>query len=300
MVVAVSVVGCGDDGSVASVETRASTTQAEARPTAVDPPGTEPEITTAHGDAGAALSGEFIVNRQRDLLDRGLINVRTTNSSDVDVEIGGRALDIDFFDAPPAPARTSRIRAGRTVNLQVPYGSVVDCDDPGRVTARLGADAMFRDGDATRVEIDLSGTDILDRLRAKGCAAVAFVSATTVEFTQTTTHDERVDTTLRIARRAGDEPMRIGRVSGTVLIGVDHAADGRPTLGTDVGAAVDVPLTFVVNRCDPHAMAEVTKRYGLDLEVTIGDSAPQPVPVDVTPLTDDLVSIVETCRARHP
>ena len=32
---------------------------------------------------------------------------------------------------------------------------------------------------------------------------------------------------------------------------------------------VSIPVRFVVNRCDPYALAEVTKRNGLDLDISI-------------------------------
>jgi hypothetical protein len=58
-----------------------------------------------------------------------------------------------------------------------------------------------------------------------------------------------------------------------------------------------VPLRFSVNRCDPHAVAEVTKRFGLDVEVVVGGADPASVTVDVTPIEPQLEAIVAACRA---
>jgi hypothetical protein len=241
------------------------------------------------------LTGELVLTRQRDLLDRGLINVLTSNRTGDDIVITERALVADHFETVIAPSRRSSIRQGRDIALQVPYGSATDCtaDDPVeahlRITYTTGKVELQR-----TAAIDLGGTDILDDVRAEQCAARAFDEATDVAIEDVTVDDRVVTATLVVRRASGESSLAIEAMAGTVLVDVDAApgASGPVAIGT---APVEVPITFVVNRCDPHALAEVTKRYGLDLQVSIDDAPARPVPVDVTELIPALDQIVERC-----
>jgi hypothetical protein len=96
------------------------------------------------------VSGELVLTRQRDLLDRGLINVRTTNGGDESLLLTDLQLRVDGFEIPPARERTTSLRSGRTVAIQVPYGRTVDCDGEDPVGARLDFDYTTEADDGLR------------------------------------------------------------------------------------------------------------------------------------------------------
>src|SRR5690606_20078099 len=105
---------------------------------------------------------------------------------------------------------------------------------------------------------------------------------------------------VTIGRRAGDAELTIHAVQGTVLFGAETPYEqGAPerTLAALADELV-LPLTFDVNRCDPHAVAETTKKKGLTLWVAVDGATPQPVDVDIAPIDDDLEEILNRCKTR--
>ncbi|MCU0261846.1 MAG: hypothetical protein MUE78_12570 [Ilumatobacteraceae bacterium] len=261
------VAACGDDGS--------------AQPVAVD--------------AGDAVVGEVVLTRQRDLIDRGLVNVLTENRSGADIALLARRLDADHFDAPWRE-RSSTLRAGRRVALQVPYGTVTECDSSDPLTARLVLRTVTDDGSTEDLIVSLDGADVLAAIRASACAATSFDAAVDVSIESAEVVDGQLHAELVVQRRDDDVDVVVDASRGTVL--VDAAVDALPAVLDDGVDALALPVTFTVNRCDPHALAEVTKRYGLDLRVAVDGAEPAWVPIDLAPVLDDLVAIVDDCIAR--
>ncbi len=244
------------------------------------------------------VSAELIITRQRDLLDRGLINVLVHNDSNRDLLITDRQLVSTFFDTAPAAPRNTLIGAGRQIAVQVPYGSTDDCDDPMTVEAALVVTAS-NDSETTPVSVarlDLEGTDILDAIRGKQCTASAFDEATDATFVGTTVDDQTVRTTLVITRTEGTPDISLGTIRGTVLIGTRRVDDVTVDEMASSDQTIEIPLEFVVNRCDPHAMAEVTKRFGTEFEISVDGSGPFSIPIDITSLTPEFEMIVQHCR----
>lgn len=280
--------GCGTDGPEA------------------DPAGSSALSSTAAPDTAGAgtadddlegLHGELVITRQRDLLDRGLINVLTRNDSGHTITVLHRALLADFFTAQPAEPRTTVIPDGRRTAIQVPYGRAEDCDTQRPVDALFTFTYTTHTGaTARRGSIAISGTEILDDIRARQCTTQAIHDQTKASFDNVVVTDGTVTAQLTITKTDGTAVIHIGDTSGTILVAVRTAADYRGATLSDAGDHVTVPLTFVVNRCDPHALAEVTKRYGLDLAVTIDAREPIPISIDVDGLTDELETIVQECR----
>ncbi len=284
--VAVGVIGgCGSD--IAS-EPSANPTP----PTSTER--TSTTTTTAADDAVPVLTGatgELIITRQRDLLDRGFINVQIVNDTGDDLLIGDRRLISTNFDTPAAPPRTSTLGDGRTVNLQVPYGTVIDCSADTPVESRLELEV-----DDGRRQIPLTGTDLLDQIQAEQCAQVAFDAAVEPTFGDAVVDGEVASVDVVLTPVDGAPVITIERGDGTVLVGTELVeqpvvVDKSPTT---------LAVVFDVNRCDPHAMAEVTKRYALDLTVSIEGGEPQRVEIDIAPIVDDLETIVANCRAANP
>ena len=259
-----------------------------------DPVATSAPTPPPEPDALEGLSGELVITRQRDLMDRGLINVLTRNDSGASMLMSDVAMDVDLFDTEASSPRTISVRSGRRVAIQVPYGVAVDCviDRP------VAADLIFTyvtDEDPTprTGSIALAGTDILDEVRAEQCATRRFETAVRTRFDNIAPAGEALSADLVIEPTGTDSALEVTGVAGTILIGVS-TVDGWPGVALDA-QPLTIPLTFVVNRCDPHALAEVTKRYGLDLAVAIGGADPISVAVDIDALVPDLEAIVEQC-----
>jgi hypothetical protein len=285
----IATVGCTEPDGHGGPPSRAT----DVAPTSVSSLASLPDEMTSALDG---FTGQLVITRQRDLIDRGLINVLTMNGTADDVYITDRALVADFFENSAAPVRRSWVPPGRSVALQVPYGTTIDCTTNEPVRAHLRITYTLGDDEREQTaDIALEGADILDAIRAEQCAQRTFDAATRLGFEDVAVVDQVLVATLTIARTSGESSFVIEGVNGTILIGVE-TDDGFQPIPIDGPTVVALPLTFVVNRCDPHALAEVTKRYGLDLFVAVDGQPAQAINVDVTALTPLLEEIVERCR----
>ena len=264
----------------------------------------DPNSSVPHATAGDpttpisldGVTGELVITRQRDLLDRGLINVMSRNESAVSLLLSNVELVADTFDGEPAATRTINVGAGRQVAIQVPYGAVDDCD----ATRPVGAELIFTyasddDPSLRSGRLQLGGTDILDAIRAEQCATRRFQEGARTRFDGTSIVDGTVVTRLVVEPISDAIDLAVSAVAGTILVGV-HAPSAWDGLELQDEPVV-IPLTFVVNRCDPHALAEVTKRFGLVLDVSVDGAAPVQVSIDIGDVSDDLDVIVEQCQA---
>ena len=243
------------------------------------------------------VSGELVITRQRDLIDRGLINVLTHNDNSEQLLITDRELVADHFAGRPAATRTVNVPAGRQIAIQVPYGVVENCASDTPVSAVL-AFAYTTPTDNTRrtTRLPIGGTDILDGIRAEQCAGRTLADETEITFSDVAMVDGTVRADLHIERTEERSEFTFGQFVGTVLVDVRRTTDSAtPVMLSPLDRSVMIPLTFVVNRCDPHAMAEVTKRFGLDLELSVDGAEPHLVTIDLSPLSDDLEAAVQAC-----
>ena len=281
----------------------ATTVPATTVPAATVPATTVPATTvpaTTVPDASTEFAARVVLTRQRDLVDRGLVNVFTLNTSDDVVVITRRELVATAFASPGPATRTSRIPAGREVALQIAYGDVVDCADPAPVAATLVIEYTAGDDPTARsAEVPLSDATVLDTIRANACTARAVHEAADLTLSGPEVVGETVTVALTIDRHDAGPSFVVRSIGGTVLFGVRVLAPGELPLdlGTDPGS-VTLPLEISVNRCDPHALAETTKRYAIDLRVSFDGADPRAVPLDVSALVPSMEQVLEACRAR--
>lgn len=243
------------------------------------------------------VSGELVITRQRDLIDRGLINVLTHNDSSEQLLIADRELVADHFAGQPAATRTVNLPVGRQIAIQVPYGVVEDCTFDTPVSAVLEFVYTTPTDNTRRTNrLPLGGTDILDGIRGEQCAGRTLADETEITFSDVTLVDGTVRVDLHIERTEERSDFTFGQLVGTVLVDVRGTTDrATPVALSRSDRSVVIPLAFVVNRCDPHAMAEVTKRFGLDLELSVDGAEPHLVTIDVSSLNDDLEAAVQAC-----
>lgn len=247
------------------------------------------------------FSARVVLTRQRDLVDRGLVNVFTRNDTGQDVIVRSRGLVLSAFAAPATVQRRSPIPAGNEVALQIAFGDVVDCASAGPVTGTVDLEYTVGDDETVRTaSVPLSDATVLDDIRANVCTARLVAEEADVSLKDAAVDGETVTVTLAIERRAGAEDLQIRSLGGTVLFGVQPADPAALPieLGSTAGS-VAVPLVIVVNRCDPHALAETTKRYAVDLRVSVDGAEPRKVALDVGALEPLMEQALQACRVRN-
>ena len=196
------------------------------------------------------VSGELVITRQRDLIDRGPINVLTHNDNSEQLLITDRELVADHFAGQPAATRTVNVPAGRQIAIQVPYGVVKDCTSDTPVSAVL-AFAYTTPTDNTRrtTRLPIGGTDILDGIRAEQCAGRTLADETEITFSDVAMVDGTVRADLHIERTEERSEFTFGQFVGTVLVDVRRTTDSAtPVILSPLDRSVMIPLTFVVNR----------------------------------------------------
>jgi len=203
--------------------------------------------------------------------DRGLINVLTHNDTSEQLLITDRRLVADHFAGQPAATRTVNVPAGRQIAIEVPYGVVEDCASDTPVSAVLAFVCTTPTDDTPRTaRLPIGGTDILAGILDEGCAGRTLDDETEITFSDVTMVDGTVRAVLHIERTDQRCEFTFGQFVGTVLVDVRRTTgSATPVTLSPLDRSVMIPLTFVVNRCGPHAMAEVTKRFGLDLEPSV-------------------------------
>lgn len=182
-----------------------------------------------------------------------------------------RTLRADFFSDQPAEPRTTVIPDDRQVAIQVPYGTVEDCDTRRPVEASF-AFTYTTDTDANhrRGSIVIGGTEMLDDIRAKRCTTQVFHNQTASSLDDVVVTNGTVMTQLTITKTDGPAVIVIGDASGTILVAVrtddDHQ---RATL-------TQRPVT---RRCRPDPPA-LTCCPASSIDMTLADNRPAPLRSD--------------------
>lgn len=250
--------------------------------------------------APAGVTATVELGYPRDLFERGRVNVVVSNDSDGDLVILDRELDIDGFASAGAQQRRSTVPGGARVALQTPFGEPT-CADQRPITASMRITYHTGTDPAPRTAaIAIRGTEVLEGIRARVCTAQHVRDTLDIQIAGVTVDEERVEATAVLTRATGSSTYEISRIVGTVLIGAevrDAVGAGPWVLPQGVGSLV-LPLEFSVNRCDAHAVAETTRRFGLDLRMSVDGAPEQPVPVPLGDLTAALETILARCQAR--
>lgn len=306
-VAAVALVGsaCGSTGSTSAgdsvaddpdvVETSAPpTTTSPTNPTTPTTPTTEPTLPAM--DVVAALG------YPRDLLDRGRVNVRITRDDDDEFVIFDKQLIADHFTPAPIEQRRTVVPPdGQVVALQTLLGEVTDCESSEPISAVLAVTYRYGDDpDRRTTSIPFTDASTLDQIRSQRCTVMSVLADNAIELRDPVVDGESMSVDLVVTRRRGTERLGFDSIKGTVLFGAATAIEsGTPerTLAPDETSET-IPLVVDVNRCDPHAVAETTRKFGIDVYVSVGDLDAQRVEVPIDDIVDDLESMLERCKER--
>lgn len=238
----------------------------------------------------------------RDLLDRGRVNLKVSREDDTDFVILDKQLVADHFTpAPVEQRRTVLPPDGRPVALQTLFGEVADCDSTEPVTASLVVTFTYgRDPTLQSTAIPLTDAAVLDDIRDRQCTVRRVLSENEIELRDAVVDGETMSVDLTIRRLTGQSRLDLQSIKGTVLFGVEtpfESGDPERVLESEETELM-VPIVVDVNRCDSHAVAETTRKFGVDLYVSIDGSTPQLVPVPIADLVVDLEAMLESCTVR--
>lgn len=148
--------------------------------------------------------------------------------------------------------------------------------------------------------IPFTDTGTLDDIRIQKCTVRLVRDDNEIELSGAVIDGETMAVDLVIRRRRGQSRLDFDAIKGTVLFGAATLFQpGAPEriLEPDETEAV-IPLTIDVNRCDSHAVAETTRKFGIDLYVSVDGSESQLIQVPVGNIEPDLESMLELCKQR--
>jgi hypothetical protein len=198
----------------------------------------------------------------------GQLQVRLTDSGDAVFTVTAVALRSPGFTPEPPTAVTAEYTPGRTIDLPVPYGTVVCGTAPVPAAAELTVTRS--DGSIEQVDVPASA-DVLELVHAEECAALAVSAVVAMAVTGLHEDGDVVTGSLTLTRRTGSEPVVVSRLDRSVLMGV--TAEMPLELAGNEGAA-SAPVSFVPSNCEPHVLSETKKPYVFPLAVAVGDGDP--------------------------
>lgn len=273
-------------------------------PAASAPSGSADATGSAALPAGVAVA---IYQGRTDVASRR-IEVSVTNDGDSPLEVTAVRLTApQFAEVATWPKDGTTVRPGTTTDLPVPLPPA-DCSGSGPATVTLG----FRDADGREREATVVPEDRIDRLpalRAEDCLAeaVAAVAALTLSAPIRIAEVGGVRTAtldLVVEPAGGGGSFTIDSVTGTTLLAPADPGTGARREQLDIARRVDadtekttLPLAFVPNRCDAHAIAEDKRGTILPLHVTTDDGTTGIVPVAADPDTRSALYafVAESC-----
>ncbi len=220
--------------------------------------------------------------------------LRVTNDGDAPVVVTDVGLDWPGYGPAFAVANDATVEPGRTLDLRTTLPAPV-CDAPSPDPASGVLETTLG-----RVVAPLKDTsqDYLRRLWRTQCDAQVVSEALSLDFEGGWTQEGTADgasaaSTLVLTRRAGDEPLEVRRVDGSVLyeLALDEPVLVAP--GEDSGRTTVRILPG--NRCDEHARGQATAPFDFELGLVVGDrrvSVPFPVSTETSNAAETMLDRV--------
>ena len=278
---------CGDDGPGAGGTTAPSTVAPDPA-TTVD---TAPVLPALDLPDGVEVFVEFprYLHLQR-RLEVGFDN----NAGAEELVIESVGLRASLFTPVALDEPDTRVEAGRRRDLQIGLGTAVCPAAAGpaqvEVVAEIGG---VRQHGLIDVPIEP-----LQRISDAECGRELVLESVDVAFSDEFAVDDGVLTTaVTLARRAGDEPIEVTNVRGSVLLELVPAAAATPLAAMAPDEReVEVPVQLRVIRCDPHAVTESKKTFQLAIWIAVGDRETQHLVISPEgALRDELQALIEEC-----
>ncbi|CAN5485601.1 hypothetical protein BH24ACT5_BH24ACT5_02930 [soil metagenome] len=235
---------------------------------------------------------------------RGGFEIIMDNQSDGDLLVTELQLLSPLFEVEAPTSVDVTIRAGLRNDLRVPFCASVcpPAEVPTHVVMTIETDDVTQHG---VVEIDPGPVAGVNRTE---CGALEVAEHANIAFADEYRIDDATDTlhaTITVSRRAGDDPLSIDTVRGTVLYRLEPPeplAEGDVMATLEPGEeSIEVPVVLLAARCEPHAVADVKKPYDMAVWVTIGDGDTTYVPLRPSdPVIAGLQELTRRCVADTP
>lgn len=195
----------------------------------------------------------------------GRVQVRIADTGEASFTVTSVALDSAGFAALPPTVLRAEFAPGRVIDLPTPYGEPVCSAAPVPAVAELAVERP--DGAVEELRVPLEA-EVLQRIQAEECAALAVLEVVAIEVTGLREDGNTLRGELTLIRRTGDERVTVTRLDRSVLI--EPTADQLP-LDLGAEASVSTPVTFGPATCDPHVLSETKKPYVFPLSVRVGE-----------------------------
>ncbi|HEV7761489.1 MAG TPA: hypothetical protein VGO78_20930 [Acidimicrobiales bacterium] len=242
------------------------------------------------GDQAAAADAGLHVTLKRSTLfeTHRSLSLSVRSDGDRDIEVSDLQLVSPLFEAVDPEDRDARVRAGRVVEVPLPFGTA-DCEGEADGPAELEAAV---DGEAVQVDIDESPSELLATLHRNECAEAAIRDQLelTLEDDWERTGPTTIEGRLDMAQREDGVTASIEQMTGNVLFTVstddgsgdgdgDDEGDGPWLTVDDDHPSTSGHVVIKISRCDPHALIEFKRPFVITGFVTVGDA--DPVRVDI-------------------
>jgi hypothetical protein len=212
--------------------------------------------------------------------ERGLLRVQ--NDAAEPVEITGIGLDWPGFGPAFREDKQVTLGAGRTMTLKLtlPEPVCAETDDPVAATVETA-------GRTVRQPLTASGQRFLRHLWDQQCWARFVEERLDIAYDDAWSQRgpdarPRATGTLRLTRVAGQEPVELLGVQGSVLYGLELT--GATRLGPEEEALAAPVAILPGDRCDEHARGQATAPFTFRLTLRIGDAPPGKVLIPPPPL----------------
>ena len=185
--------------------------------------------------------------------------------------------------------------------LQTQFGDVSNCDDSDPVEAELVVSYTIGDDPVVhRGSIEVDDATTLDDIRLQICTQRRVIESNEFELQVDEVDGETMGARLVVRRREGSDRLAFDAVAGTVLFGAEAVVPaGSPERILEPDEReTSIEIVFDVNRCDPHAVGETTRKYGLDVYVAVDDVAAQRISVPIDAAIARLDEMLERCKER--
>jgi hypothetical protein len=228
------------------------------------------------------------------------LEVTLVNDGAVPVEITELAYRSPWVDRGPPWQGRPVVDAGRALAHVLHLGDAT-CP-PGRGEASV-VDIAVTDGAVTwRGTYPVPDPERLAALNARDCGQRAVLEVVDLVFDDAPTVEGQVLTTsLRATRRAGDDPITITQIDGSILFQLlPDGPDGALATLAPGTARASIPLEVRNTRCDAHAVSQSSLSYRFPVFVRIGDGEPTYLFLEPGPgLRAGLEALVQECLARE-
>jgi hypothetical protein len=200
--------------------------------------------------------------------------IRVSNRGSEPVRVTQIELVTDSF-VPTGPiSKDVVIDAGRVKGLEVIYGEAVCGGETAPPLAPMLAKLVVVVGDQTHtVELPLPDHSGMTFRFHNDCAAQTVAAAADIRLEGwSIAANGELLATLVVERRAGDEPLTLHMMRGSVLYRLIPPQEEPIDVLPSGQARLEVPIRVNAARCDGHAMADVKFPYRFPITLSVGDS----------------------------